>query len=154
MWHWLAVFTAPSLAHELEVTKRDRADLIAKLATYQRIVTEQEERIRELREGVGEMAQDNNTNPTQGMNVTAPVQKVVQVGLGQVASSLDAALGTLDALDDLAYHSAEGGIGMVHDTLETAINGLRAALKQAATDAATAVDQVGGVATIKTSSGS
>jgi hypothetical protein len=83
-----------------------------------------------------------------GMNMAAPVQKVVQVGLGQVAQSLDAALATLDALDDLGYHAAEGGIGLVHDTLETAIGSLRASIKTAVQDASTAVDQVGGVTTI------
>lgn len=96
----------------------------------------------------GTQDQGSEETQPQGMNIAAPVQKVVQVGLGQVASSLDAALATLDALEDIPYHAADTGLGLVHNTFETAIQSLRQGLQQAAQDAQTAVQQVGGVTTV------
>jgi hypothetical protein len=140
VWHWLAVATAPMLAHELEVERALRREAEAQNVVYERMVAEF------LEKGVETM--DETQEQTGGVNIAAPAQKVVQVALGQVYQSVDAALATLDALEDLPYHAADTGIGLVHSTFEHAITELRAGLKQAAADAAVAVKQAGGVTTI------
>lgn len=83
-----------------------------------------------------------------GVNVGAPAQKVVQVALGEVYRKLDSSLATLDAIEDIPYHALQGGLGLSHEILETAIKRLREGIAQAREDAGEAVDQVGGVTTI------